>query len=155
MVWAEYGLANQSRCFSIPREVGDVGNIYTGALFAWLAAGIEESLEERSQLEGEEILLVGYGSGDASEAIPVKLVEDWQEAAAKIGFAKALSYDVDLTDEQYRQLHDEGHSPGLTYDHREEFLVESVGQREEKDFIDFGIEYYRYQGEPGPAPTAG
>ena len=25
----------------------DVGNIYTGALFAWLAAGIEEALEER------------------------------------------------------------------------------------------------------------
>ena len=45
--------------------------------------------------------------------------------------------------------------PGLTYDHREEFLVESVGQREEKDFIDFGIEYYRYRGEPGPAPAAG
>ena len=84
-----------------------------------------------------------------------KLVTGWQEAAAKIGFAKALSYYVDLSDEEYRQLHDDGHSPGLTYDHREEFLVESVGQREEKDFIDFGIEYYRYRGEPGPAPAVG
>ena len=78
-----------------------------------------------------------------------------QEAAAKIGFAKALSYYVDLSDEEYRQLHDDGHSPGLTYDHREEFLVESIGEREEKDFIDFGIEYYRYRGERGPAPAAG
>jgi hypothetical protein len=34
----------------------------------------------------------------------VTLVENWQEAAAKIGFAQALSYYVDLTDEQYRQL---------------------------------------------------
>ena len=133
----------------------DVGNIYTGALFAWLAAGIEEALEEKSQLMGEEILLVGYGSGDASEAIPVTLVEGWEAAAAKIGFAKALSYYVDLTDEVYRQLHDDGHSPGLTYDHREEFLVESIGQREEKEFIDFGIEYYRYRGEPGSPPPAG
>ena len=133
----------------------NVGNIYTGALFAWLAAGIEEALGEESQLAGEEILLVGYGSGDASEAIPVKLVEGWQEAAAKIGFAKALSYYVDLSEEQYQQLHDDGHSPGLTYDHREEFLVESIGEREEKEFIDFGIEYYRYRGEPGPPPVAG
>jgi hydroxymethylglutaryl-CoA synthase len=117
--------------------------------------GHRGALEGKSGLEGEEILLVGYGSGDASEAIPVKLVEAWQEAAAKIGFAKALSYYVDLTDEQYRQLHDDGHAPGLTYDHREEFLVESVGQREERDFIDFGIEYYRYRGEPGPPPAAG
>jgi hydroxymethylglutaryl-CoA synthase len=133
----------------------DVGNIYTGALFAWLAAGIEEGLEEESQLGGEEILLVGYGSGDASEAIPVNLVEGWEEAAANIGFSRALSYFVDLTNEQYKQLHDQGHSPGLTYDHREEFLVESVGQREENDFIDFGIEYYRYRGEREPAPVAG
>lgn len=117
--------------------------------------GHRGALEGKSGLEGEEILLVGYGSGDASEAIPVKLVEAWQEAAAKIGFAKALSYYVDLTDEQYRQLHDDGHAPGLTYDHREEFLVESIGQREERDFIDFGIEYYRYRGESEPAPAAG
>ena len=118
------------------------------------AAGIEEALEERLQLTEEEILLVGYGSGDASEAIPVNLVKGWEEAAEKIGFTKALSYYLDLTDEQYRQLHDEGHSPGLSYDHREEFLVESVGQREESDFIDFGIEYYRYRGESEPAPAA-
>ena len=76
-------------------------------------------------------------------------------AYPKTGFAKALSYYVDLSDEEYRQLHDDGHSPGLTYDHHEEFLVESVGQREEKDFIDFGIEYYRYRGEPGPVPAVG
>ena len=133
----------------------DVGNIYTGALFAWLAAGVEEALEKKSSLAGEEILLVGYGSGDASEAIPVELVRGWQEAAARIGFAKALSYAVDLTAEQYHQLHDDGHSPGLSYDHREEFLVESVGQRSETDFIDFGIEYYRYRGVREPAPTAG
>ena len=117
--------------------------------------GHRGALEGKSGLEGEEILLVGYGSGDASEAIPVTLVEGWEAAAAKIGFAKALSYYVDLTDEVYRQLHDDGHSPGLTYDHREEFLVESIGQREEKEFIDFGIEYYRYRGEPGSPPPAG
>jgi hydroxymethylglutaryl-CoA synthase len=133
----------------------DVGNIYTGALFAWLAAGIEQALEERSSLAGEEILLVGYGSGDASEAIPVRLVADWAKAAAKIGFARALSYQVDLTQEQYRQLHHDGYSPGLTYDHREEFLIEGVGQREEKDFIDFGIEYYGYRGQVDRGPTAG
>lgn len=133
----------------------EVGNIYTGALFAWLAAGIEQALEERSSLAGEEILLVGYGSGDASEAIPVKLVTDWEKAAARIGFAKALSYRVDLTEEQYRQLHHDGYSPGLTYDHREEFLVEGVGQREEKEFIDFGIEYYSYRGQADHGPAAG
>jgi len=133
----------------------EVGNIYTGALFAWLAAGIEQALAESAALTDQEILLVGYGSGDASEAIPVNLVEGWQEAAARIGFVKALSYNVDLTEEQYRQLHDEGSSPGLTYDHREEFLVESIGRREEKEFIDFGIEYYGYRGQAEENPAAG
>jgi hydroxymethylglutaryl-CoA synthase len=124
----------------------DVGNIYTGALFAWLAAGFEHALAENAGIGGKEILLVGYGSGDASEAIPLRIVDDWQRAANRIGFAQALADPVDLDEKRYRQLHDEGYAPGLSHEGEEDFLVQSVGEREEQEFIDAGIEYYRYRG---------
>ena len=127
----------------------DVGNIYTGALFAWLAAGLEQALAEDAEIAGKEVLLVGYGSGDASEAIPLRIVGPWRDAAARIGFAGALRASVELDEENYRRLHDEGQGPDLRHEGEEDFLVHSVGEREDGGFIDAGIEYYRYRGRSG------
>jgi hydroxymethylglutaryl-CoA synthase len=85
----------------------DLGNLYTAALPAWLAAGFEQALDEGRELEGEELLTLGYGSGDAAEVIPFFVSKRWREATARIGFSAAMELAVDLTAAQY-----EAHTTG-------------------------------------------
>ena len=47
-------------------------------------------------MAGQEVLAVGYGSGDAAEAFPMRAVPEWKDAASRIGFMDALSPAVDL-----------------------------------------------------------
>ena len=124
----------------------DLGNLYTAALPAWMAAGFEQALEENSLAAGEEVLTLGYGSGDAAEVIPFFMAERWREAVAKIRFADAMDGAVDLGFEQYAALHDGREARGLAYTPRNEFVIEHVGQSDERHFTDLGIEYYRYVG---------
>jgi hydroxymethylglutaryl-CoA synthase len=122
----------------------DLGNLYTAALPAWMAAGFEQGLDENSLSAGEEVLTLGYGSGDAAEVIPFFMADRWREAAAAIGFADVMQFAVDLNEEQYIALHDGRHAPGLEYIPRNEFIIDRVGESNERHFSDLGIEYYRY-----------
>lgn len=124
-------------------KMRELGNLYTAALPAWLAAGFEHALEDGADLTGQTLLAVGYGSGDAAEAIPLHVCKGWREAAAKIGFGRALEGAVELTREQYEQRHD-GVSIDLPYVPNNEFVIERVGHRVTGDFQDVGVEYYRY-----------
>jgi hydroxymethylglutaryl-CoA synthase len=124
----------------------DLGNLYTAALPAWIAAGFEQALDEGRELQAEELLTLGYGSGDAAEVIPFFAVQDWQKAAAAIGFADAMELAVDLSREQYEALHDGRRVTGLDYVPQGEFVIEKVGRMDERQFQDIGIEYYRYVG---------
>jgi hydroxymethylglutaryl-CoA synthase len=121
----------------------DIGNVYCAALPAWMAAGIEDALEQGIDLAGGDVLAVGYGSGDAAEAIPMVVAEQWREAAAGIGFKAALAPCQDLTREQYEELHDTGRTAGLIAP-SEGFVIESVGSSSAPGFSDEGIEYYRF-----------
>jgi hydroxymethylglutaryl-CoA synthase len=121
----------------------DLGNLYTAALPAWLAAGFEEAQREGLDLAGRTLLAVGYGSGDAAEAMPLTVVDGWQEAAAKIGFQRSLGGAVELTREQYERRHD-GQPVEVPYEPRGEFVIERVGQCVSGACQDVGIEYYRY-----------
>jgi hydroxymethylglutaryl-CoA synthase len=122
----------------------DLGNLYTAALPAWLAAGLEEAAEKKRAFAGKKLLTVGYGSGDAAEAMLVEVVDGWQEAAAKIGLMRALDGAVDLTREQYEALHDGRPHQGATYQPSDEFVVDRVGELHEGELQDIGVEYYRY-----------
>jgi hydroxymethylglutaryl-CoA synthase len=122
----------------------DLGNLYTAALPAWMAAGFEQALEEDSLSSGEEVLTLGYGSGDAAEVIPFFMAENWREAAAKIRFADAMELTLDLDRAQYEALHDGRQVHGLDYIARNEFVIERVGTADDRHFSDLGIEYYRY-----------
>lgn len=124
----------------------DLGNLYTAALPAWIAAGFEQALDEGRKLEGQELLTLGYGSGDAAEVIPFIVSDEWREATAAIGFAKAMELAVDLTREQYEALHDGRRVAGLDYVPQNEFVIERVGCSDQRQFQDVGIEYYRYAG---------
>ena len=52
---------------------------------------MEDAASSGRELAGGEVLAVGYGSGDAAEAIPMMVAEGWREAAERIGFAEALT----------------------------------------------------------------
>jgi len=122
----------------------DLGNLYTAALPAWMAAGFEQALDEDSLSAGEEVLTLGYGSGDAAEVIPFFMAENWREATAKIGFSRAMEFAVDLNRKQYEALHDGRRVTGLDYIANNEFVIDRVGGVEERHFTDLGIEYYKY-----------
>jgi hydroxymethylglutaryl-CoA synthase len=124
----------------------DLGNLYTAALPAWMAAGFEQAFEEDSLEIGEEVLTLGYGSGDAAEVIPCFMADGWREACRKIRFAEAMETAVDLNRAQYEALHDGRRVPDLAYAPRNEFIIDRVGQADERQFSDLGIEYYRYVG---------
>ena len=124
----------------------DLGNVYTAALPAWIAAGLEQALDEKRDLAGQELLTLGYGSGDAAEVIPFYMVEGWEEPAAKIGFGKAMELTLDLNEQQYAALHDGRRVGNLDYLPRDEFVIDRVGRTDDRQFQDIGIEYYRYVG---------
>jgi hydroxymethylglutaryl-CoA synthase len=126
--------------------VRDLGNLYSAALPVWLAAGFEEAAERDLDITDRAMVAVGYGSGDAAEAIPIKPAVGWKEAASRIGLARALSNTVDLTREQYEALHDGRDVPGLNYAPSSEFVITHVGERYDASFQDLGIEYYKYVG---------
>ena len=121
----------------------DIGNVYCAALPAWMAAGLEEAAGEGRDLSGQNILAVGYGSGDAAEAIPMQLVDGWEAAASRIGFQDALEPYQTLTQDQYERLHDTGQAEGLV-DPEDGFVIDSVGESSNPSFSDEGIEYYRF-----------
>lgn len=124
----------------------DLGNLYTAALPAWMAAGFEQALDEDSLSAGEEVLTLGYGSGDAAEVIPFFMADQWREATAAIGFGDVMQLAVDLDFEQYKALHDGRHVSGLDYVPQNEFVIDAVGTSDERHFTDVGIEYYKYVG---------
>jgi hydroxymethylglutaryl-CoA synthase len=121
----------------------ELGNLYTAALPAWLAAGFEQALHNNVELAGKTMLAVGYGSGDAAESIPLVVSAGWREAASKIGFARSLDNGIELTREQYEQRHD-GIEIDVGYVPNGEFVIERVGHRVTGNFQDVGVEYYRY-----------
>jgi hydroxymethylglutaryl-CoA synthase len=124
--------------------VRDLGNLYSAALPVWIAAGMEEAAEQSLDLTNRPMVAVGYGSGDAAEAMPIIAVPGWERAARRIHLKQALSNPIDLTREQYEALHDGREVPGLAYDPRSEFVISHVGERYDAAFQDLGIEYYKY-----------
>jgi hydroxymethylglutaryl-CoA synthase len=121
----------------------DIGNVYCAALPAWMAAGLEDAYQRNVDLADGKILAIGYGSGDAAEAIPMTVAPHWRTAASKIRFQAALEPYQDLTQAQYETLHDTGTARGLT-DPEEGFVIQSVGSSSNPKFSDEGIEYYRF-----------
>jgi hydroxymethylglutaryl-CoA synthase len=121
----------------------DIGNVYCAALPAWMAAGLEDAYDRGSDLAGRKVLAVGYGSGDAAEAIPMTVTENWREAASKIRFEEALEPHQDLSKAQYESLHDTGTAQGLR-EPDDGFVIQSIGSSANPNFSDEGIEYYRF-----------
>ena len=124
----------------------ELGNLYSAALPAWLAAGLEEASELDAELDGKDILLVGYGSGDASEVLAASVVTGWRGAAAKSGMRAALCDPCDLGPAEYAAMHD-GSVGGIQPRDDAAFAIDRVGSIDTPGFQDLGVEYYRYREE--------
>jgi hydroxymethylglutaryl-CoA synthase len=147
------GLARKSKAFkdfvATKMSLGadammELGNLYTGALPAWIAAGFDQAAADGVELTGKRLAIIGYGSGDAAEALPIYPVAGWQEAAQKIRFAEALSNPVDLRQEEYEALHDGEIPASLDSVTHRGFRVRAVGERYEPSFQDLCVEYYDF-----------
>jgi len=123
----------------------DMGNLYSAALPSWLAAGFAEAAERKLDLTQRAMVAVGYGSGDAAEAWPIRAVPGWEAAAARINAHAAIANPLDLTREQYEALHD-GRDVDLEYVPQDEFVITHVGDTYDSSFQDLGVEYYKYVG---------
>jgi hydroxymethylglutaryl-CoA synthase len=123
--------------------VKDLGNLYSAALPAWIAAGLEQALEEGIEIAAQPMVAVGYGSGDAAEALPFRAVPGWQQAAGRIAFRAALQDAIDLTQAQYEAIHD-GRETDVKYQPHREFRISRVGSQYDPAFQDLGVEYYEY-----------
>ncbi len=127
-------------------QARSLGNLYTAAMFGWMAAAFEDALARGVELGDRELLTIGYGSGDAAEAMPVAVAPTWKQAAQKIGFARALEGARDLTKAEYEQLHDTGALTGEGIKPSRGFVIDRVGNANERNFQDIGIDYYGYLG---------
>ena len=72
------------------------------------------------------------------------MADGWRKAAAKIRFADAMKFAIDLDRQQYEALHDGRHLDSLDYVARNEFVIDRIGHSDDRHFTDLGIEYYRY-----------
>jgi hydroxymethylglutaryl-CoA synthase len=124
--------------------VRDLGNLYSAALPAWIAAGFEQAVRDDIELTGASMVMVGYGSGDAAEAIPMSAVAGFREAASRIKFKEALERARDLTRDEYEALHDGTEFEDEAFQPSDEFAIQRVGVTYEATFQDLGVEYYEY-----------
>ncbi len=123
----------------------ECGNLYTASMPSWLAAGLEEAAAANVQFAGASILAFGYGSGDAAEVVPMRIVDGWQTAAARIGFSVALEGAIDLDRARYEQLHDSLEIDRAAAPRSATFVIDRVGCAEANGALDDrGIEYYRF-----------
>jgi len=134
----------QSRMSLGSETAREFGNLYSSSLPAWLAAGLEEALEANLELANRPMLAIGYGSGDAAEAIPLRIVPGWEEAASRMAIEAAMEGAVDLGREQYERLHDGVALQPVQYPHGSEFVIAQIGSRHTADFQDLGIDYYEF-----------
>ena len=86
------------------------GNLYTASLPAWIAAAFAEAETDNLPLAGERWLLIGYGSGDAAEALVATVVPGWEKAAAAIDLNTAMANSVALSQDDYIAIHRDGES---------------------------------------------
>jgi len=122
----------------------EMGNIYSGSVFGWLSAGLEEASRKGLDWSNKEALIIGYGSGDATEAIPIVFAEGWEQAVQISPFSLAFESYIDLSHEQYIKLRSEKTTNGIDYHLNNQFVVHKIGTEERDDFQDAGIEYYEY-----------
>jgi hydroxymethylglutaryl-CoA synthase len=142
MVWVCYDEGYVAT--ELPRYLAITAAFVTSAMGVLMITNIPYYSFKQIDLNNKELLLIGYGSGDAAEAIPVHMVKGWETAAAKTNMAGVMAKSIQLTQEQYNAIHEGRDDSHPEFSPQDEFIVERVGSENEESFQDRGIEYYRY-----------
>ena len=124
--------------------VKDLGNLYSAALPAWIAAGFEEAAGNGTELIGAPMVAVGYGSGDAAEALPDRRPARLEGSGCRIGFAAALENPSISAASSTRRCTTAADVPGLDHTPAERVRITRVGESYDPSFQDLGVEYYEY-----------
>jgi hydroxymethylglutaryl-CoA synthase len=126
-------------------NLSELGNIYSGSLFAWIASALEDALTSDLDITTHKWLAVGYGSGNAAEIIPMKISKNWADYACKINFKNAFKESYDLTQEEYKKVHqlkyDLDFRPPITG-----FKISKFGNQDSLNYSDKDIPYYTFLG---------
>ncbi|MBC8068643.1 MAG: hypothetical protein IAG13_09950, partial [Deltaproteobacteria bacterium] len=123
------------------KAVRELGNLYTASLPAWIAAALADAHARDLQWADRELLLIGYGSGDAAEVWPVRVVDDWRDAAARIDVESPFAGAIELDRADYEALHDR-RAPACEMPRPQPFAIAGVGRRYDAGWQDAGIEHY-------------
>ena len=115
-----------------------------------LARDLEKASATGADLQGEDILPIGDGSGDASEVLVATAAAGWRVAAAKSGMTAALRDPVDLDALEYAALH-VGTAAGVPSREGVGFAIDRVGDIDTPCLQDTGIEYHHYREEGVPS----
>ena len=122
----------------------DIGNVYCAALPAWMAAGMEDAQLRGLDLAGGKVLAVGYGSGDAAEAIPMTVMEGWARRRGAHRLRSGARALPEPDARPVRELCTRRAMPKGSRRPTKGFVIESIGSSSNPRFSDEGIEYYRY-----------
>jgi hypothetical protein len=107
---------------------------------------LEEAAATGMELAGTRILTLGYGSGDAAEAIPMVVMPGWAKRRGA-SVRRALADPHRPRRSRYRRCTTVTRS-STRRTRTGVFYIDRIGARE-PTFDDSGIEYYRYEPEAG------
>lgn len=142
---ADYARIVQGKLRLGSKAAAEFGNLYTASLPAWLAAAFDEAASAETERSGEQWLLIGYGSGDAAEALVGTVQPGWRAAAQQINIATALAGAIDLQAPQYHALH-AGQWPADLAEPALPIRIERTGDQNRRQFADVGIDYFAVLG---------
>lgn len=140
----EFAAFRQSKMNLGSELTAHFGNMYSASLLAWMAAGLEDAANRRIDLDETDVLLFGYGSGDAAECIPSRIPAGFADYAKRIGVAESLAGAFNLTKSQYESLHDDQTIPEVGALPGDRFRLSHIGEQDGAAFQDVGVEYYEY-----------
>jgi len=96
----------KNKLWSSNNALNEIGNIYSGSVFACIASALEESQRKQLDIANENWLAVGYGSGNAADILPMRVSKSWAHNADKINFSSSLDQFKNLKEEEYVKLHE-------------------------------------------------
>ncbi len=136
------------------RFSGEVGNIYTGALFLGLASLVEWSLEDGEDLADQSVLFNAYGSGASSKVFGGYFGKNWKLGTKALDFKRSRKESVEISLTDYERLHQKEECSGVgnpvrlggsVISPKDEFIFDHYGDTCDKTKIDLGYRYYNYE----------
>lgn len=84
---------------------GRIGNMYTASIFMSLISTLDRAVQKGSDLAGQKIGAMSYGSGSKSKVFSLTILEGWKEVANKFQLDNVLNNRSAIDFATYEQLH--------------------------------------------------